>query len=97
MKRYIKSARSESNYKNTEVIHVEVPKTTDAVYNFIRDQLIALSNGSEDRWYVHVDSSDEYTIYVNADAASSAQIKNLIEIRFKNIASVLAKTKVTTV
>ena len=89
MKRYIKSARSESDYDNTAVLHINLPKADDATYSFIKSQLLALSKDTKDIWYVHVDSHDQYTIYINADKSNVDQIKNLIQNKFKQIASVL--------
>ena len=89
MKRYIKSARSESDYDNTAVLHINLPKADNATYSFIESQLLALSEGYEDIWYAHVDSQDQYTVYINADKSNVDQIKNLIQNKFNQIASVL--------
>lgn len=89
MKRYIKSARSESDYDNTAVLHINLPNADDATYSFIESQLLALSEDYKDIWYVHVDSHDQYTIYINADKSNVDQIKTLIQNKFKQIAFVL--------
>ena len=89
MKRYIKSARSESDYDNTAVLRINLHKADDATYRFIESQLLALSERCKGIWYVHVDSIDQYIIYIDADKSNTDQIKNLIQNKFKQIASVL--------
>ena len=47
-------------------------------------------------FYVHVDSEDQYTLYIDANETNADQIKDLIENEFKSVAALLASAQMFT-
>lgn len=97
MKRYVLSARNryESDYSNTDVLLINLSKAGSFEYNVVREILMHYSENSN-YFYVHVDSEDQYTVYIDADKTNADQIKNLIQNEFKSVAALLSSAKMFT-